>query len=73
MLVSTFTPTEKRTDNVRSNLHTGQYAGSFFLDHIPRTGTGGGATGAPWGHQTHPQVSLQEHSKKGQWACHVVR
>jgi len=38
----------------------------------PQPGTGaGGATDAPWGHQTHQQVSLQDHSKKGRWTCHI--
>ena len=27
--------------------------------------------GIPWGRQTHQQVSSQDHSKKGQWTCHI--
>jgi len=33
MLVSTLKPTKKRRDNVRSNLHSGQYAASVSSDH----------------------------------------
>ena len=60
----------KRTGKIRSNLHTGQYVGSVSPDHSQ------GQTlveplALPGGHQTHQQVSLQDHSKKGLCTCHT--
>jgi len=69
MVISTLkAATRERTRKVRSNSHTGQYAGSISPDHSQ--GHAGGATGIPWGRQTH-QVSSQDYSKKGQWTCHT--
>jgi len=45
-------------------LYTGQYAGSVSPDHSQ-----GQTLVEPLARQTHQQVSLQDHSKKGQWTC----
>jgi len=59
MVISTLkAATRKRTPEVRSNSHTGQYAGSISPDHSQ------GKTLveplATWGRQTHQQVSSQD-------------
>ena len=68
MVISTLTAaTRKRTCKVRSNSHTGQYAGSISPDHSQ-----GQMLVEPLalpGVARH--INKQDHSKKGQWTCHT--
>jgi len=70
ILVSTLNATKQRTDNIRSNLYTGQYAGSVSMDHRHSQGQVLvepllvllGVTG-----HINKFLCLQGHSKKGEW------
>jgi len=62
MVVITLKATRK-TGKIRSILHTGQYDGSISPDHsqgqmLVKPLALPGVASAPWGRQTHQQVSL---------------
>ena len=70
MVVSALKAARKRTGKIRSNLHTGQYAGSISPGHSQ------GQTlveplALPGCRQTHQQVSSKDNSKKEKWTCHT--
>ena len=66
MVVSTLKAARKRTGKIRSNLQVAHRPICCQDFPWPQPGTDiGGATGAPWGRQTHQQVSLKKTLEKG--------